>query len=39
DNWYIASSGQQRFDWFMKWLRCDTEEVHYHSDDEILPQQ
>ena len=39
DNWYIASSGQQRFDWFMEWLKCDTEEAHYHSDDEILPQQ
>ncbi|MDD7984102.1 hypothetical protein PQO01_03940 [Lentisphaera marina] len=36
DNWYIASSGQKRFEWFMTWLKCTTEEAHCHSDDEIL---
>ena len=38
DNWCIASSGQRRFEWFMNWLKCETEELHDHSEDEILHQ-
>ena len=36
DNWYISSSGQKRFEWFLSWLKIETEEVHFHSDDEVL---